>query len=82
VTLLVERTPRLFESLDRAPAARSPAAIDPVPSLDDLIARVWRELGAHRVVECPMCASPMQPEYGVHALPVGGRCSSCGSSLR
>ena len=52
------------------------------PMLDDLVAGVWEGLAAHRVVQCPVCAAEMQPEYGVHALPLGGRCGSCGSTLR
>jgi hypothetical protein len=51
------------------------------PTLDDLVAGVWEGLAAHRVVECPVCASDMRPEYGVHALPIGGRCGACGSTL-
>jgi hypothetical protein len=52
------------------------------PMLDDLVAGVWEGLAAHRVVQCPVCAAEMTPEYGAHALPIGGRCGSCGSTLR
>jgi hypothetical protein len=51
------------------------------PRLDDLIAGLWEGLAARRVVECPVCAAEMQPEYGVHARPIGGRCQGCGSTL-
>jgi hypothetical protein len=51
------------------------------PRLDDLVAGLWEGLAAHRAVECPVCASEMYPEYGVHALPIGGRCRACGSTL-
>jgi hypothetical protein len=51
------------------------------PMLDDLLAGVWEGLAAHRVVACPVCASEMRPEYGAHALPIGGRCGACGSTL-
>jgi hypothetical protein len=51
------------------------------PRLDDLVAGLWEGLAAHRVVECPVCAAEMHPEYGAHALPIGGRCRACGSTL-
>jgi hypothetical protein len=51
------------------------------PMLDDLVAGLWEGLAAHRVVECPVCSSAMRPEYGAHALPIGGRCGGCGSTL-
>jgi hypothetical protein len=51
------------------------------PRLDDLVAGLWEGLAAHRVVECPVCAAEMRPEYGAHALPIGGRCAACGSTL-
>jgi hypothetical protein len=51
------------------------------PTLDEVLAGVWEGLIAHRVVDCPVCRSQMEPEYGAHALPVGGRCAACGSSL-
>jgi hypothetical protein len=52
------------------------------PTLDELLVGAWEGLIAHRVVECPACGAEMQPEYGAHALPIGGRCSTCGSVLR
>jgi hypothetical protein len=53
------------------------------PTLDELLVGAWEGLTARRVVECPVCgASEMAPEYGVHALPIGGRCERCGSTLR
>jgi hypothetical protein len=51
------------------------------PRLDDLVAGLWEGLAARRVVECPVCSAEMHPEYGVHALPIGGRCKGCGSTL-
>jgi len=51
-------------------------------TLDELIVTVWESLRAHRDVACPVCAEKMSPEYGVHARPIGGRCSGCGSTLR
>jgi hypothetical protein len=52
------------------------------PTLDELIAGAWTELRRHQAVDCPVCGEAMNPEYGVHALPHGGRCASCRSELR
>jgi hypothetical protein len=51
------------------------------PTLDDLLVDVWEGLTAHRIVACPVCSEEMKPEYGAHALPIGGSCSGCGSTL-
>jgi len=51
-------------------------------TLDDFLVSAWGELRSHRIVECPVCRGEMEPEYGAHALPVGGRCSDCGAVLR
>jgi hypothetical protein len=50
-------------------------------TLDELLARVWRALGTHATAACPVCGAELEPEYGAHALPVGARCSDCGSTL-
>ena len=47
------------------------------PTLDSLLSRMWEGLAAHRSVPCPLCGGEMKPEYGAHALPVGGRCQEC-----
>jgi hypothetical protein len=65
--------------------AVAPTLLDRVggePTLDDLLAGVWGALAAHQVVECPVCRGEMDPEYGAGALPLGGRCTSCGTTLR
>ena len=65
--------------------AVAPTLLDRVggePTLDDLLAGVWEGLAAHLVVECPVCRGEMDPEYGAHARPIGGRCSCCGATLR
>ena len=71
---------------DRPPASpgAEPTLFDDLggePTLEDLVSGVWEGLAARRVVECPVCSAEMHPEYGVHALPIGGRCKSCGSTL-
>jgi hypothetical protein len=68
-TLLAARAPTLFEGLGGE------------STLAEMIAGVWEGLAAHELVPCPVCGGQMRPEYGVHARPIGGRCTSCGSSL-
>jgi hypothetical protein len=51
------------------------------PGLDETLVRLWEGLAAHRLVACPVCGSEMRPTYGVHALPIGGQCAECGSTL-
>ena len=50
-------------------------------TLDEIIVEVWEGLTAQRVVQCLICEEDMRPEYGAHALPIGGRCTSCGTVL-
>jgi hypothetical protein len=45
------------------------------PALRDLISGVWDELRRTGVVECPVCAGPME-RSGER-----GRCASCGTVL-
>jgi hypothetical protein len=46
-------------------------------TLDDRIVGAWEALSTHLSVACPVCDGELEPEYGAHARPVGGRCSSC-----
>src|SRR5436305_1409189 len=84
--------PRAIEMLDKA-AAGVRSLVRPglplvgqvaggEPMLDELLVGVWEGLTAHRAVECPVCGGDMRPEYGAQALPVGGRCDDCGSTVR
>jgi hypothetical protein len=68
---------------DPAAPERDPGADAPRHgnTLDHLITGAWEELTAHRTVTCPVCHGHMAPRYGSGALPVGGRCRRCGSSL-
>jgi hypothetical protein len=52
------------------------------PTLDALLSVRWEALQAHEVVRCLVCEEAMTPEYGVHAMPIGGRCLSCGTVLQ
>jgi hypothetical protein len=57
------------------------AIVGDEPTLDELLAGVWEGLIAHRMIACPVCSSEMAPEYEAHALPSGGRCTVCSSTL-
>jgi hypothetical protein len=50
-------------------------------TLDEVLAGAWEGLTAHRAVDCPVCGGEMEPEYGVHARPIGGTCTGCGAKL-
>ena len=65
--------------------AVAPTLLDRVggePTLDDFLAGVWEGLAAHQTVECPVCRGEMDPVYGAHALAIGGRCRSCGTTFK
>ncbi len=71
--------------MSAALAARPASLFDPVggePTLEEVVSGAWEVLAAHRVVRCPACGGEMVPEYGVHALPVGGACTDCAAVLR
>jgi hypothetical protein len=50
-------------------------------TLDEIIVGVWEDLTAHHAATCPVCGGTMAPRYGSGAAPVGGRCTSCHSTL-
>ncbi len=56
--------------------------VERTATLDELITGTWAQLSRHRAAECPMCGEQMSPQYGAHALPIAGRCHSCGTELR
>ena len=51
------------------------------PTLDDVLSGAWEGLAARTAVACPLCGGEMAPVFGAHAVPVGGRCSSCETTL-
>jgi hypothetical protein len=68
----------------RGRSESAPSLFDGVggePTLDELLAGVWEGLTAHQLVCCPVCGDDMQPDYGAHALPIGGRCRGCAATL-
>jgi hypothetical protein len=56
--------------------------LEPESTLDDVVVGAWTTLVSHRTAECPVCHGDMSPVYAAHALPVGGRCSDCGTVLK
>ena len=86
-TLTAERTSRSragASALRHGCAADSPALFDGAgggQTLDEVLSGAWEELTAQAVARCPMCLGDMEPEYGAHSRPVGGRCRSCGTTL-
>ncbi len=63
----------------------APSLFEPVggePTLEDEILGVWEGFITHRLAACPVCGEDMAPEYGAQALPIGGRCRGCDSTLR
>jgi hypothetical protein len=61
-----------------------PSPHDPLQdraTLDELIVGLWEAIGSHESVACPVCEGKMRPEYGAHARAIGGRCTTCGSTL-
>jgi hypothetical protein len=67
-----------------APEGQLPSLFDDLggePTLDELLVGVWEGLTAQMIVDCPACGGRMEPEYGAHARPIGGRCRACGAAL-
>jgi hypothetical protein len=71
-----------------APAAVPAAPVEAPPvapvvgaTLDDLLVGVWEDLTTHRTVACPACGDDMIPRYSAGPAPVGGRCTSCTTTL-
>jgi hypothetical protein len=50
-------------------------------TFDDVLVGAWEGLSAHRTVPCPVCDGAMAPRFGAGPGAVGGRCTSCGSSV-
>jgi hypothetical protein len=63
------------------PADGEPGASFLGASLDDLLVGVWEDLTTHRTAACPACGDDMSPRYSAGSAPVGGRCTSCGTTI-
>jgi hypothetical protein len=70
------------------PAAAEPsdAAVPTVAAgsgetLDRLVVSSWERLVSRAAAPCLLCGGTMDPSFGAHATPVGGRCRDCGTTL-
>jgi hypothetical protein len=50
-------------------------------TLDRLVVSSWERLASHADAACLLCGGTMEPRYGAHAAPIGGRCCDCGTTL-
>jgi hypothetical protein len=50
-------------------------------TLDEVIVGVWEGLYAHHTATCPICGGEMVARHGSGPRPVGGRCTSCGTTI-
>jgi hypothetical protein len=50
-------------------------------TLDRLVVSSWERLTSHADAPCLLCGGTMEPGYGAHAAPIGGRCRDCGTTL-
>jgi hypothetical protein len=50
-------------------------------TLDRLVVSSWERLSSHADAACLLCGGTMEPRYGAHAAPIGGRCRDCGTTL-
>jgi hypothetical protein len=70
-----------------APAADAVASFDATTyadaelSLEDAITALWDDLTAGEVSDCPVCGEAMEPRHSAGAGVVGGRCTSCATTI-
>ncbi|HEX5193985.1 MAG TPA: hypothetical protein VFW09_14380 [Solirubrobacteraceae bacterium] len=50
-------------------------------TLDRLVVGGWERLTSRATTACLLCGGTMEPVYGAHARPIGGRCRDCGTTL-
>jgi hypothetical protein len=50
-------------------------------TLDRLVVGSWERLATRADIPCLLCGGTMEPAYGAHAIPIGGRCRDCGTTL-
>jgi hypothetical protein len=73
----------LFDAAPRQPAARAHPCAAPGSgeTLDRIVVGRWERLTARAPSPCLVCGGTMEPVYGVHPTPIGGRCRDCGTTL-
>ena len=62
-------------------AGRHDSAAGSGETLDRLLVGGWESLSGHATTACLLCGGAMEPTYGVHPRPIGGRCRDCGTTL-
>jgi hypothetical protein len=50
-------------------------------TLEAAITAIWDDLTTGATTDCPVCGAEMQPRHSAGAGVVGGRCTSCGTTL-
>jgi hypothetical protein len=50
-------------------------------TLDRIVVGGWERLTSRAAAPCLLCGGTMEPAYGAHAGPIGGRCGDCGTTL-
>ena len=80
-TVLAPRTTRRRERAEHGAWPSLFGTAGGEPTLDELLSGLWEGLTAHKAVDCPICGGEMEPRYGVHALPIAGSCSGCGTQF-
>ncbi len=50
-------------------------------TLDDVLSGVWEDLRANRTAGCPVCGGALAPRFGSGPAAVGGRCTTCATTL-
>jgi hypothetical protein len=50
-------------------------------TLDEALSALWGELTTGTAIDCPVCGGAMEPRHSAGAGVVGGRCSTCATTL-
>jgi hypothetical protein len=58
-----------------------PVAAGSGETLDRLVVSSWERLASRADAPCLVCSGTMEPGYGAHGSPIGGRCRDCGTTL-
>jgi hypothetical protein len=58
-----------------------PVAAGSGETLDRLVVTSWERLASRADAPCLVCGGTMEPAYGTQAVPIGGRCRDCGTTL-
>ena len=76
-----ERAARVATERQATVATVATVASGSGETLDRLVVTSWERLVSHADAPCLLCGGTMEPRYGAHAAPIGGRCRDCGTTL-